>query len=296
MDAVGGPRLKLNNGKSMPQFGLGVWQATPDETAVAVAAALDAGYRLIDTAAVYGNEDGVGRGIAGSSVPREEIFVITKLWLNSFEYEKALRAFDKSMARLGLDYLDLYLLHWPVPRDGDLIFEAYRALEKLLADGRVRAIGVCNHTPKLLDKLLARVTVTPVLNQIELHPYCIQKETRAADAKHNIVTQSWSPIGGSSGSGGGKGMGGGKHLLSEPVLAALGEKHGKTPAQIVLRWHVQNGLSVIPKSANPKRIAENIDIFDFALSAEDMAAIDGLDTGQRGGPDPEDIHVNSFNR
>ncbi len=284
------PALALNNGVTMPQLGLGVWQATPEETALAVQTAIGEGYRLIDTAAQYGNEDGVSRGIAQSGINRSTLFVTTKLWISDYTYDKALRAFDRSLQLLGLEYLDLYLLHWPIPGEGDAVFEAYRAAETLLAEGRVRAIGVCNHPPDLLERLLARVKVVPAVNQIELHPYYNQAAARVANGQYGVITQSWSPIGGSSGSGGGPGMGTGKILLQEPILLALAEKYGKSPAQIVLRWHVQHGLGVIPKSANPKRIAENIHVFDFALSPEDMRAIDGLETGQFGGPDPHTLN------
>jgi diketogulonate reductase-like aldo/keto reductase len=286
--------LPLNNGVMMPQLGLGVWQAGPDETADAVETAIAAGYRLVDTASAYGNEEGVGRGIVRSGIDRAEMFVITKLALRDFAYDRALRAFDESLHRLGLDYVDLYLLHWPVPREGDAAFTAYRALERIHAAGRTRAIGVCNYPPDLLTCLLDRVSVVPALNQVELHPYFVQEATRRANTGHGIVTQSWSPIGGSSGSGGGPGMGTGRRLLAEPALLDLGRRYGKTPAQVVLRWHVQHGLAVIPKSADPRRIAANIDIFDFELTPADMRAIDGLDTGVRGAHDPYEVDFHTW--
>ena len=279
------PELTLNNGVAMPQLGLSVWQATPEETADAVSFALRSGYRLIDTAFVYENEEGVGRGIAESGVARGEIFVTTKLWVTEYTYDRALRAFDGSMQRLGLEVLDLFLLHWPAPKNGDAVFEAWRALERLLADGRTRAIGVCNHDPALLDKLLTRAKVVPAVNQIELHPYFPQAEMRAIDASHGIVTQAWSPIGGSGGGGGMRARG--RTLLAEPVLVDLGEKYGRSPAQIALRWHVQHGVSPIPKSIRPERIVENLHVFDFELDPDDMAAIDALDTGVRGGSAPD---------
>jgi len=282
--------LTLNTGASLPQLGLGVWQATPDEAATAVATALRLGYRLIDTAAAYGNEDGVGRGIAESGVDRAEVFVTTKLWLT--DYDDALRGFDRSLAHLGLDYLDLYLLHWPAPAMGEVVFGAYRALEKLHADGRIRAIGVCNYQPDQLAQLIDATQIVPAVNQIELHPYFIQRDLRAANAEHGVLTQSWAPIGGSGGNGGR--VGDGRRVLNEPLLAEIGAKYGKTPAQVVLRWHVQHGLSAIPKSANPGRIAQNIDIFDFELTDADVTAIDGLHTGQRGGNDPREVTFDTW--
>lgn len=284
------PTLALGNGVEMPQLGLGVWQAGPDETVEAVRVALGVGYRLIDTAFIYGNEREVGRGIAAAGLPRDALFVTTKLWITDYTYDRALAAFDESLERLGLEQLDLWLLHWPVPDHGDAIFEAWRAAERLLADGRTRAIGVCNHTPELLDRLLGRAKVVPAVNQIELHPYFPQREMRAVNAAHGIVTQSWSPIGGSGGSGGMRPKADGRHLLAEPILLELGGKYGKSAAQIVLRWHVQHGLSPIPKSVRPERIAENFDLFDFELDADDMEAIDALETGVRGGPDPAKFH------
>lgn len=284
------PSLTLHNGVAMPQVGLGVWQMEADQTAGLVATAIAAGYRLIDTAFIYANEEGVGQGIARSGVSRSEVFVTTKLWVTEYAYDKALRAFDASMARLGLDELDLYLLHWPAPKDGDAVFAAWRAAEKLLADGRVRAIGVSNHTPELIEKLLGRARVVPMVNQIELHPYFVQAEARAANLSYGIVTQSWSPIGGSSGSGGSSGAKSGRRLLEEPLLVELGGKYGKSAAQIVLRWHLQHGLAVIPKSSRPARMAENLDLFDVELDADDMAAIDALDTGERGGSDPANVN------
>lgn len=288
--AASGPTLVLDNGIEMPQLGFGVWQIEPERTAGAVAAALAAGYRLIDAAAIYGNEAEVGAGIAAAGVARDELFVTTKLWITDYAYDRALRAFDVSLAKLGLERLDLYLLHWPVPDHGDAIFDAWRAAERLLADGRTRAIGVCNHTPELLDRLLERAKVAPAVNQIELHPYFPQRETRAVNATHGIVTQSWSPIGGSGGTGGMRPSAGGRHLLQEPILLELGGKYDKSAAQVVLRWHVQHGLAPIPKSSRRERIVENFRIFDFELDADDMEAIDALATEVRGGPDPHRFH------
>lgn len=290
------PLLTLNNGVAMPQLGLGVWQSTPAEAATAVTTAIDVGYRLIDTASAYQNEEGVGQGIRASGVDRSDLFITTKLWLSDYAFDRALEAFDRSLDRLGLDYLDLWLLHWPVPLEGDAVIEAYRAAERMLAEGRVRAIGVCNHTEAHLEKLMAATDIAPTVNQIEMHPYFVQKANRRADTDRGIVTQAWSPIGGSTGTGGGEGMGTGAvvGVLDNPVITALSEKYSRSPAQIVLRWHIQHGNSVIPKSVDPVRIRENIDVFDFVIDARDMTAIDGLDTGTRGGPDPELVAFDTF--
>ncbi|MEU8176730.1 aldo/keto reductase [Microbispora hainanensis] len=265
--------VTLNNGVRMPQLGLGVWRMTDDEAERAVATAIESGYRSIDTATLYGNEEGVGRALRASGVPREELFVTTKLWNDQQGYDEALRAFDESMRRLGLETLDLYLIHWPAPRRGKYV-ETWKALEKLYADGRVRAIGVSNFGVGTLERLLAEATVTPAVNQVELHPLFAQRELRGFHAERGIATEAWSPLGQ------------GKGLLDLPVLAEIGAKYGKTPAQVVLRWHIQLGNVVIPKSVTPSRIRENIDVFDFALSPEDMATINGLDEGRRLGPDP----------
>lgn len=282
--------IKLNNGAQMPALGLGVLRSSKEETPAAVETALKSGYRLIDTAAAYLNEREVGEGIRRSGVDRSEIFVTTKLWLTHYGYESALRAFDSSLRKLGLDYLDLYLLHWPVPAAFDATVESYRAAEKLLADGRVRAIGVCNFSPQHLTNLMARAKVVPAVNQVELHPSFNQRELREADTRLGITTQSWSPIGGAHRRAGDAA----KDPLSQPVVFQLAEKYGKTPAQIVLRWHIDHGLSAIPKSVRKERIEENIDIFDFSLSPEDGKAIDALDTGVRIGPDPEVFDANTY--
>ncbi|GAT64522.1 oxidoreductase [Planomonospora sphaerica] len=265
--------VTLNNGVRMPRLGFGVWQVPDDEAATAVATALEAGYRSIDTAALYRNEEGVGRALRASGVPREEVFVTSKLWNDAHGYDAALRAFDASLERLGLDYLDLYLIHWPVPAQ-DLYPEAWRALEKLYADGRVRAVGVSNFTVEHLERVLQEGSVVPAVNQIELHPQLPQAELRGHHAGHGIVTEAWSPLGQ------------GRGLLEEPVLAEVAARHGVTPAQVVLRWHLRLGNVVIPKSVTPSRIAENLDVFGFELDDEDMAAIASLDAGRRLGPDP----------
>ena len=288
-----GPILTLNNGVFMPAFGLGVYQSRPDETVEAVKVAITEGYGLIDTAAAYFNEEQVGEGIRQSGVDRSQIFVTTKLWMSDYGYEQTLHAFDRSMRKLGLDYLDLYLLHWPVPTNFEKTVASYKAAEKLLDDKRVRAIGVCNFSPEHLKNLIARTSVTPAVNQVELHPFFAQKELREADTKLGIITQAWSPIGGVK-----------RYWvqnaetpqdpLAHPTVVRLAEKYGKTPAQIVLRWQIELGNSPIPKSVQPRRITENIDIFDFALTAEEVGAIDALDTGQRGGPCREQVNPQLF--
>lgn len=285
----------LNNGVRMPAIGLGVFQSSAQETKAAVAAALAGGYRLVDTAARYRNEHEVGEGIRLSGIERDQIFVTSKLWLSDYGYSAALRAFDRSLSLLGLEYLDLYLLHWPSPSSFDDTIAAWWALETLLAEGRVRAIGVSNFDSSHLQQLVAQTAVAPAVNQVEMHPLFAQPQLRRANADLGVVTQAWSPIGGIRRywSGGGPVR---KEPLGHPVIVALAQKHRKTPAQIVLRWHIELGVSAIPKSVNPARIAENFDIFDFRLDAEDVLAISALDTGERGGPDPERVSVHFFSR
>ncbi|MEU3989395.1 aldo/keto reductase [Streptomyces platensis] len=267
------PSIKLNNGVAMPQLGYGVWQVEDEQAATAVGQALDAGYRSIDTAMIYGNEEGTGKALAASGIARDELFVTTKLWNADQGHEATLRAFDTSLAKLGLEYVDLYLIHWPLPAR-DTYIETYQALEKIYADGRAKAIGVSNFLPEHLERLMGETSIVPAVNQIELHPQFPQAASRAFHARHNIVTEAWSPIGQ------------GRGLLEDPTLVELAAKHGKSPAQVVLRWHVQLGNVAIPKSVTPSRIAENIDIFDFELDDADLTALAGLDTGTRLGPDP----------
>ncbi|MFJ8647533.1 aldo/keto reductase [Streptomyces sp. NPDC093546] len=272
------PSITLNNGVSMPQLGFGVWQVPDDEAAQAVGTALDAGYRSIDTAAIYENEKGTGQAIAASDLPREELFVTTKLWNSEQGYDATLRAFDASLGRLGLEYVDLYLIHWPLPSK-NLYVDTYKAFEKIHADGRARAIGVSNFLPEHLERLIGETSIVPAVNQIELHPHLQQAESRAYHARHGIATEAWSPLGQ------------GKGLLEAPALVAIARKHGRTPAQVVLRWHLQLGNVVIPKSVTPSRIRENIDVFDFTLDADDLAAVAALDEARRLGPDPATYDV-----
>jgi len=286
-----GPLITLNNGVQMPALGFGTLdRESPEQVADAVEAALAAGYRLIDTAASYAVERQVGEGIARSGIGRTDLFVTTKLWIADYGYDKALRACEVSLRKLGLDYVDLYLLHWPVPSDFATTIASYRAAEKLLAEGHVQAIGVSNFSPKHLHGLIEQTGVPPAVNQVELHPFFTQPEVRAANARHGIVTQAWSPIGGvylkqrTPASG----------PLSHTVIAEIAARYSKTPAQIVLRWHIEHGCSAIPKSLHPDRIAENFDIFDFALTRSDIAAIDALDTGVGAGPDPERVDTKLF--
>jgi len=280
------PLITLNNGIAMPAVGLGVLdRATRALTAEAVSTAIGVGYRLIDTAASYLNEADVGEGIRRSGIARAEMFVTTKLWLSKYGYDSALRAFDASMRRLGLEYLDLYMLHWPVPSAFNATVESWRALARLLADGRVRAIGVANFGPVHLRELPARTGTCPAVNQVELHPLFTQKDLCAANAALGIVTQAWAPIGGSVRKFANPAKV--RDPLTDPVITAIAARHGKTAAEVVLRWHVQQGRSVIPKSFRAERIAENFALFDFALSTEELAAIDALDTGRRSGANPD---------
>jgi diketogulonate reductase-like aldo/keto reductase len=279
------PTLELNNGVTMPALGLGVFQSPPDETVTAVETALRDGYRLIDIAAAYDNEREVGEGIRHSGVDRDEIFVTTKLWISDYGYDNALVGFDASLRRLGVDHVDLYLLHQPVPTDFEATIGAYKAAAAMLAEGGACAIGVSNFSAEHLRRLIDRTDVAPAVNQVEVHPYFTQPALREAHAELGVVTQCWSPLGGVlvyvPGSDESSGP------LTDPVITELAGKYGKTPAQVVLRWHLEHGFCAIPKSVKPHRIAENFDVFDFSLAAEELAAIDALDRGARGGPDPE---------
>ena len=272
------PMVKLNNGVEIPQVGFGVFQVAPDEVVEPVRTAIESGYRLIDTAAAYRNEKGVGRAIAEAGVPREELFITTKLWNSEQGYDKALKAFDTSLSKLGLEQVDLYLIHWPIPKR-DIYVETWKALEKIHADGRARAIGVSNFTERHLTRLFDETEIVPAVNQVELHPRLPQEQLRAFHAQHQIVTEAWSPIGQ------------GKGLLEDPTLVALAETKGTSPAQVVLRWHVQLGNVAIPKSVTPSRIKDNLDVFGFELDDADMAKLAGLATGERVGPDPEEFDV-----
>jgi diketogulonate reductase-like aldo/keto reductase len=284
--------VTLNNGVEMPALGLGVFQTPPEETRSAVEAALAAGYRHIDTAAAYGNERQVGEAVAKSGLDRSEVFLETKIWISDYGYDETLHGFDKSAGKLGVEAIDLLILHQALPSELDKTLEAYRALEALLADGKVRAIGVSNFMVDHLESLLTTATVVPAVNQIEVHPYFQQREVQAFGAEHGILTQAWSPIGGITF------YRDGQHTstLQDPVIGEIAQAHGKTPAQVMLRWHLQQGRSVIPKSTKPQRIAENFDVFGFELTGDQVAAIDGLDTGTRGGPDPAAITLADFGR
>ncbi len=284
--------LRLNNGVEMPALGFGVFQTPPDETRAAVASALEAGYRHIDTAAAYGNERQVGEAIHASGLSRDEVFVETKVWINDYGYDEALHAFEKASGKLGVDQIDLFILHQALPSHFDRTIAAYQALEQLLADGKVRAIGVSNFMLDHLRALFGATEVVPAINQLEIHPYFQQREVQQFDTEHGILNQAWSPIGGitfyrDSGH---------RNALQDPVIGEIAEAHAKSPAQVMLRWGLQHGRSVIPKSTKPERIRENLDVFDFELSADEMSVIDGLDTGKRGGPHPENITLETFGR
>lgn len=277
------PNFTLNNGVQIPVIGFGVFQTPPAETTAAVLAAFETGYRHIDTAAAYGNERGVGEAVRRSGLAREDVFIETKVWVTDYGYDETLRAFDKAAAKLGIETIDLLLLHQPHVGDFDRTIAAYRALEKLLGDGRVRAIGVSNFTPKILERFLPKVTVVPAVNQIELHPYFTQVASVKANADADILTQAWSPIGGITHYYGSEAT----STFTDKTLTGIGRRYARTPAQVMLRWHIQQGRQVIPKSTHATRIAENFDLFDFVLTGEDLASIDALDKGVRGGPDPD---------
>jgi diketogulonate reductase-like aldo/keto reductase len=283
--------LTLNNGIAMPAVGFGVFQTPPQETIRAVQTALEVGYRHIDTAAAYGNEREVGEALRRSGLDRDDVFLETKVWISDFGYDQTLHAFDKSAGKLGVDILDLFILHQALPSRFDLTIGAYKALETLLADGRVRAIGVSNFMPDHLTALFEQNGVVPAVNQIEVHPYFAQRDVQDADAAAGILTQAWSPIGGITAY-----REGGANALHDETITAIGAAHGKTPAQVMLRWHLQQGRSAIPKSVRPDRIRENFDVFDFTLTDADLASIDALDTGIRRGPEPDQITLETFGR
>jgi 2,5-diketo-D-gluconate reductase A len=270
--ATGVPALALHDGVEIPQLGFGVFQVPPEDTQAAVEEALEVGYRHVDTAAAYRNERGVGAAIAGSGIPREEIFVTTKLWNSQQGYESTLGACEKSLERLGLDYMDLYLIHWPVPTEGRAL-DTWHAFERIHEEGRSRTIGVSNFRIEDLEMLEREADTQPTVNQIELHPHFPQAELRAWHLEHGIATEAWSPLAQGD-------------LLVNETIAAVASRHGRTPAQVILRWHLQLGNVVIPKSATPARIRENFEVFDFELDDEDMTEIAALDVGRRIGPDP----------
>ena len=275
MGTILSPLTHLNDGHRIPQLGLGVYKIADAKAEEVVGVALDSGYRHIDTAVLYRNEVGVGRGIAGSSVPREDVFVTTKVWNDQQGYDSTLRAFDDSLERLGLDYVDLYLIHWPAPAQ-DLYVETYRAMERLREEGRARSIGVSNFHIHHLQRLAAETEVVPAVNQVELHPWLPQTELRRYHREHGIRTEAWSPLA--------RGR-----ILDDPLLMQLADRHGVSIAQVVLRWHIQLGNIVIPKSETPERIRSNIDVFRFELQPEDMEAIETLQSGYRTGKDPDDV-------
>jgi 2,5-diketo-D-gluconate reductase A len=286
--------LTLNNGVQLPEIGFGVFQSAPEETTEAVRVALEAGYRHIDTAAAYGNEREVGEGVRASGLDRDDVVIETKVWVSDYGYDETLHAFEKATGKLGFDRIDVLILHQPAPDRFARTIAAYRALERLLAEGRVRAIGVSNFMPHHLERLLAETEVVPALNQIELHPYFQQRDAQAADRAAGILDQAWSPIGGITFYPGFRE--GRRSLLEDATVGRIAAEVGRTPAQVLLRWHVQQGRNAIPKSTRPDRIRENLAVFDFALSDEQMAALDALDTGFRNGPDPDGADTSRFER
>jgi 2,5-diketo-D-gluconate reductase A len=269
---MGAPLITLNDGNSIPTLGFGVFKVPPADTEQAVSTALQAGYRHIDTAAMYGNERETGRAVAASGVPRDELYLVTKLWNSEQGYDSTLAAFDASMERLAIDYLDLYLVHWPMPEANKFV-DTFKAFAHLRDQGRIRSIGVSNFEPEHLAVLVDATGIVPAVNQVELHPRLPQNELREVHARLGIATEAWGPLGQGS-------------LLTDPAVTAVAGDVGRTPAQVLIRWHIQLGNIVIPKSVNPQRIASNFDVFDFELSEKDMATISSLDDGNRLGPDP----------
>lgn len=270
--------VTLHSTIEMPQLGFGVWQVEENEAVPAVTKAIETGYRSIDTAAIYGNEKQVGEAIRQSGAARDELFITTKVWNTDQGYDNTLKSFETSLDKLGLDYVDLYLIHWPTPEFDEYV-ETYKALEKLYKDGKVKAIGVCNFDIDHLQRLLDECDVKPAVNQVECHPYLAQNELKDFCRDNGILVEAWSPL-----------MQGGEVLKNEDVQS-IAKKHGKTPAQVIIRWHLQNDTVVIPKSVTPSRIEENFDVFDFELTADDMAAINKLDRGERKGPKPSEMNV-----
>ncbi|MFJ5107817.1 MULTISPECIES: aldo/keto reductase [unclassified Glutamicibacter] len=267
------PTITLNNGVEMPQVGFGVFQVPNEETTAAVGSALKAGYRSIDTAAIYGNEEGVGAALAQSGIAREDLFITSKIWIADMGYEQALEAFDASLERLGLDYLDLYLIHWPAP-EKNLYVETWKALEKLYAEKKIRAIGVSNFQPEHLKQLVAEGTIVPAVNQVELHPALQNREVVAANAQHGIVTEAWSPLAQGA-------------MLTDETIVGIAQAHEVSAAQVILRWHLQQGRVIIPKSVTESRIIANLNLFGFKLTSDELASIDALDRDGRTGPNPD---------
>lgn len=284
-------QLTLNNDVSMPALGFGVYQIPPDETAAAVSEALQVGYRLIDTAASYENEHAVGEAIRESGLARDEVFLQTKIWITDYGFDKTLHAFDKSAGKLGVDVIDLLLLHQAMPGEFDRTLGAYRALERLLAEGKVRAIGVSNFMVEHLRELRERTDILPAVNQIEMHPFFTQPAVRELNNAWGILTQAWSPIGGITDY-----LGTGTTTFEDETIGAIAAEHQRTLAQIMLAWQLQHGRSAIPKSVTPHRIAENFEVFDIELTSAQMTAIDALDTGQRGGPEPDEVTQEAFGK
>jgi 2,5-diketo-D-gluconate reductase A len=273
MPSIDVPQITLNDGRTIPQLGLGVYKVADDEAERVVETALGEGYRHLDTAEFYANERGVGRALQASGVPRDEVFLTTKVWNTAQGYDETLRSFDESLVKLGTDHVDLYLIHWPAPKQ-DKYVETYRALETIRAEGRALSIGVSNFQVAHLERLMAETDVVPAVNQVEAHPWLPQHELRAFDAAHGIMTEAWSPLA--------RGR-----ILGDAALGRIGAKHGVTPAQVTIRWHLQQGLVVIPKSVTPSRIRANLDVFGFELDADDLAAVAGIETGERTGSHPD---------